>query len=203
MFFGMRRSFRENQSGLFTLAEGQGGFFTAKQAESAGFDRTNHSYHVRTGNWSREHRGIYRLAHYPAPPEADLILWSLWSRNREDVPQGVYSHATALRIYDLSDIMPAKIHMTVPRKFRRGAEIPEVLVLHRADLPPGDIEEREGFRVTRPLRTLRDLVAGGGLSRDLLKQAFNEARSRGLITAGESRSANFPPWLAGGKGGKK
>ena len=199
----MRRFFRENQLGLFAIAEGQGGFFTAKQAESAGFDRTNHSYHIRSGNWTREHRGIYRLAQYPASPEADLILWFLWSRNREDAPQGVYSHATALRIYDLSDIMPAKIHMTVPQKFRRGAEIPEVLVLHRADLPPGDIEEREGFRVTRPLRTLRDLVAGEGLSRDLLKQAFDEARSRGLITAKESRSANFPAWLVGGKEGEK
>jgi predicted transcriptional regulator of viral defense system len=199
----MRRFFRENQLGLFAIAEGQGGFFTAKQAESAGFDRTNHSYHIRSGNWTREHRGIYRLAQYPASPEADLILWFLWSRNREDAPQGVYSHATALRIYDLSDIMPAKIHMTVPQKFRRGAEIPEVLVLHWDDLPLGDIEEREGFRVTRPLRTLRDLVAGGGLSRDLLKQAFDEARSRGLITAKESRSANFPAWLVGGKEGEK
>lgn len=199
----MRRFFRENQLGLFAIAEGQGGFFTAKQAESAGFDRTNHSYHIRSGNWTREHRGIYRLAQYPAPPEADLILWFLWSRNREDAPQGVYSHATALRIYDLSDIMPAKIHMTVPQNFRRGAEIPKGLVLHWDDLPPGDIEEREGFRVTRPLRTLRDLVAEGGLPRDLLKQAFDEARSRGLITAKESRSANFPAWLAGGKEGEK
>lgn len=199
----MRRSFRENQLGLFAIAEGQGGFFTAKQAESAGFDRTNHSYHIRSGNWRREHRGIYRLAQYPAPPEADLILWFLWSRNREDAPQGVYSHATALRIYDLSDIMPAKIHMTVPQKFRRGAETPKGLVLHWDDIPPGDIEEREGFRVTRPLRTLRDLVAEGGLPRDLLKQAFEEAGSRGLITAKESRSANFPAWLTGGKEGEK
>ena len=195
----MRRSSRENEVGLFATAEAQGGFFTAKQAELAGFDRTNHSYHVRTGKWTREHRGIYRLTLYPSPAEADLVRWSLWSRNLADVPQGVYSHATALRIYDLSDIMPAKIHMTVPQKFRRGAEIPEVLVLHRADLPPVDIEEREGFRVTRPLRTLRDLVAEGGLSRDLLKQAFNEARSRGLITATESLSANFPSWLADGR----
>ena len=199
----MRRFFRENQLGLFAIAEGQGGFFTAKQAESAGFDRTNHSYHIRSGNWTREHRGIYRLAQYPAPPEADLILWFLWSRNLADAPQGVYSHATALRIYDLSDIMPAKIHMTVPQKFRRSAEIPKGLVMHWDDLPLGDIEEREGFRVTRPLRTLRDLVAEGGLPRDLLKQAFDEARSRGLITAKESRSANFPAWLVGGKEGGK
>lgn len=199
----MGRSIRENQIALFAIAEGQGGFFTAKQAESAGFDRTNHSYHVRTGKWTREHRGIYRVTQYPAPPEADLILWSLWSRNIEDVPQGVYSHATALRIYDLSDIMPVKIHLTVPQKFRRGAEIPKALVLHRANLSPVDIEEREGFRVTRPLQTLRDLIAEGGLSRDLLNQAFGEARDRGLITEKETRSAGFPAWMWVGMEGKK
>lgn len=109
-----RRSFQESQVGLFAVAEAQGGFFTAKQAETAGFDRTNHAYHVRSGKWAREYRGIYRLKQYPLAPESDLILLSLWSRGRDDEPQGVYSHETALRIFDLSDNMPAKLHMTVP-----------------------------------------------------------------------------------------
>ncbi len=183
--YWMKRSFHESQAGLFAVAEAQGGFFTAKQAESAGFDRTNHAYHVRSGKWEREHRGIYRLKQYPLSPESDLILWSLWSRGRDDAPQGIYSHQTALRIFDLSDSMPAKLHMTVPSKFRRGAEIPAILVLHYADLEPVDIEEREGFRVTRPMRTILDLISTGGLPADLLKQAFDEARNRGLITARE------------------
>ena len=29
------------------------------------------------------------------------------SRNRQDEPQGVFSHATALTLHDLSDVMPA------------------------------------------------------------------------------------------------
>ncbi len=199
----MKRSFQESQARLFAVAEAQEGFFTAKQAEAAGFDRTNHAYHVRTGKWMREYRGIYRLKQYPLSPDSDLILWSLWSRGRDDAPQGVYSHETALRIFDLSDNMPAKLHMTVPAKFRRGAEIPAILVLHHADLALADVEEREGFRVTRPMRAILDLVATGGLSQDLLQQAFDEARNRGLITARETQSNKLPAWLKRGKRGRR
>ncbi len=189
----VKRSFQESQRGLFAIAEAQGGYFTAKQAEAVGFDRTNHTYHVRSGKWQREHRGIYRLTQYPLAPDSDLILWSLWSRGRDDSPQGIYSHETALRIFDLTDNMPAKLHMTVPKAFRRGAEIPAILVLHHADLASTDVEEREGFRVTRPLRTILDLVSAGGLSPDLLKHAVNEAKSRGLLTAREN--SKLPDWL--------
>ena len=151
----------------------------------------------------REYRGIYRLKQYPLPPDSDLILWSLWSRGRNDVTQGVYSHETALRIFDLSDNMPTKLHMTVPKKFRRGAEIPAILVLHHADLALADVEEREGFRVTRPMRTILDLLATGGLSSDLLNQAFDEARNRGLITARETHGDKLPTWLTSDRTGRR
>ena len=195
----MRRAFNENQTNLFAIAEMQGGFFTAKQAEVSGFHRTNHSYHVRAGKWEREHRGIYRLKQYPLATDSDLILWSLWSRDVNDKPQGVYSHETALRIFDLSDIMPSKLQMTVPQNFRRQAPIPAILTLHHAMLEPHDVEEREGYRVTRPARTISDLSASRGFSPDLLKQAFEEARNRGLITGAETRFGNLPDWLVGSR----
>jgi hypothetical protein len=81
--------------------------------------------------------------------------------------------------------MPSKLHMTVPLKFRKTSKIPPVLVLHYADLPAGAIDEREGFRVTRPMRTILDLSESQELSPDLLAQAFVEARKRGLITESE------------------
>lgn len=176
----MKRSSKESQARLFAIAEAQGGFFTAKQAEEVGFDRTHHTYHVRVGNWQREHRGIYRLAQFPIPERADLILWSLWSRNRTDNAQGVYSHQTALSIYDLSDLMPTKLHMTVPSHFRRSADIPSILVLHYGDLSGDEIEEREGYRVTRPIRAIVDV--GQDVSSAILSQAFSEAKARGLVT---------------------
>lgn len=178
-------SYRESFKQLLEIAEAQGGFFTPKQAKDAGFDERNHPYHVRVGNWVREHRGIYRLAYFPPVERPDLILWSLWSRDRRDVPQGVYSHQTALAIHDLSDLMPAKLHMTVPKSFRRNSEVPDNLALHRADLLEKAIEERHGYRVTRPLQTLIDLLVVGDLPRDILQQALREGLQRGSIQRSE------------------
>src|SRR5438445_12161615 len=102
------------------------------------------------------------------------MLWSLWSRNRGEVAQGVYSHQTALSLHDLSDIMPAKLHMTVPRSFRRNSEIPRVLVLHFADLPQGDIGVANRVRVTRPMRTILGLLADGQVLPGTLRHALRE-----------------------------
>jgi len=181
----LKAKYCDAQAQLFAIAEGQGGFFTAKQAEAAGFQRRNHPYHVRSGNWVREGRGIFRLKQFPVAEEADLVLWSLWSRDRSDQPTGVYSHETALRIYDLSDVMPAKLHMTVPRSFRRNAPVPSVLVLHRANLQPAEMEERQGYRVTRPIKTLIDLIRAQTLPEETLRAAFAEASQKGLITQSE------------------
>ncbi len=177
----MKRSSKESQAKLFAIVEGQGGYFTAKQAEEAGITQPNHAYHVRVGNWRREQRGIYRLTQFPVPVRPDLVLWSLWSRNRgEDVAQGVYSHETALSLYDLTDLMPSKLHMTVPIRFRRRKETPSILTLHYAALPSDEVEEREGYRITRPIRAIVD--TSKAISPEILSQAFSEAKTRGLIT---------------------
>ena len=166
---------------LYDVAEGQSGFFTARQARDAGYADSVHPYQVRSGHWIRETRGVYRLAQFPAPSRPDLMLWQLWSRNRQDKPQGVFSHATALALHDLSDVMPAKLDMTVPRGFRRMAAIPTVLRLHHAQLEQRDIQTTEGARVTTPVRTLIDVIAEGGIAPELQVQAVREALARGLV----------------------
>lgn len=80
----MAQSHREASRRLFEFAEQQQGFFTTKQAKAAGFAENTHPYHVQAGNWIREHRGIYRLALFPAADRPDLVLWALWSRNRNE-----------------------------------------------------------------------------------------------------------------------
>ncbi len=112
----MAQSHREAARRLFEFAEQQQGFFTAKQAKASGFAENTHPYHVQVGNWIREHRGIYRLALYPTADRPGLVLWAL--------VEGVYSHHTALSLYDLSDLNPAKLHMTVPTDFRATAIYP-------------------------------------------------------------------------------
>ena len=109
------------------------------------------------------------------------MIWQLWSRNRQDEPQGVFSHATALTLHELSDAMPAKLDMTVPPGFQRMAAIPDVLRLHRARLTERDIATIDGVRVTTPLRTLVDVVVDGELAVELQTQAIDEALRRGLV----------------------
>ena len=120
------------------------------------------------------------------------MLWFLWSRNREDKPQGTYSHETALTLYDLSDVMPRKLHMTVPMRFRKNTPIPRALLLHRADLDSTDIETIHGVQVTGPLRTISDLLIEGRVSKDLILQALREGLRRGLITRSAIRQTRLP-----------
>ena len=187
----MAQSHREASRQLFDFAEQQQGFFTTKQAKAAGFAENTHPYHVQAGNWIRERRGIYRLALYPAADRPDLVLWALWSRNRDEEVEGVYSHQTALSLYDLSDLNPAKLHMTVPSDFRRNSEIPGILVLHYADLPKSDVQAGSGFKFTRPLRTILDLIETGTVERNFIRQALRQAVDRGLITRQQIRSAQM------------
>jgi predicted transcriptional regulator of viral defense system len=185
----MRNVRKEAAKRLYEIAEGQHGFFTTKEAKAAGFAENIHPYHVQAGNWIREHRGIYRLASFPRGERPDLMLWSLWSRNRSEIVQGVYSHQTALSLHDLSDVMPAKLHMTVPRSFRRNSEIPRVLVLHFADVLQSDTRAADGVRVTIPMRTILDLVEGGEVPPATLRQAIREGLRRGLIRRSEIAEA--------------
>jgi predicted transcriptional regulator of viral defense system len=184
---------------LFEIAEGQQGYFTAKQATDAGYRLGSQAHHVKTGNWVRVERGIYRLARFPQSSEEQLVIYALWSRNRAGKTVGVYSHQTALSIQELSDVNPAKLHMTVPATFRRTAKIPKILVLHRGALDKKEIEERHGFAVTRPLRTIADLAAAESVSRDIVEQALAEGRQRGLITVHEvaelRRKKQIPEWV--------
>lgn len=184
----MAQSHREAARRLFGLAQQQQGFFTAKQAKAAGFAENTHPYHVQMGNWIREHRGIYRLAQFPTAERPDLVLWALWSRNRREDIEGVYSHQTALSLHDLSDLNPAKLHMTVPTDFRRNTKIPGILVLHYADLPESDVRTAPGFRLTRPLRTILDLISTEEVERTFIHQALRQALDRGLITRRQIRS---------------
>src|ERR1700719_1711669 len=176
----MRGPRKEAARRLHEIAQSQQGFFTTKQAIRAGFSEKTHSYHVNARNWIREHRGIYRLADFPTPERPDLMLWYLWSQNRQEVPERAYSHDTALSLHELSDMMPSKLYMTDPRAFRRNSKIPEILVLHHAQLDRGNVQEMYGVRVTRPLRTIVDLLQSGHVDRSQLKQAVDEAIRRGL-----------------------
>jgi hypothetical protein len=111
----MAGPYKEAARRLYEIAQSQQGFFTTKQATRAGFAEKTHAYHVKVGNWIR---GIvvYRLADFPTAESPDLMLWYLWSQIVKKFWKA-RSHDTALSLHELSDIMPSKLHMTVPKHF--------------------------------------------------------------------------------------
>jgi len=174
----VRRDPQENAQALYQIAASQSGYFTAAQARAAGYTYRQQHYHSGRGNWLRIGRGLFRLRDFPSGEREDLIRWSLWSRDQKGVPQAVVSHDTALTVHDLSDVMPQRVHLTVPRGFRK--RVPDGCVLHFAMLAAAEIESRPGYSVTTPLRTLID-VAGSALSQEHLDAAVKEALERGLV----------------------
>jgi len=158
---------------LYELAEPQAGYFTAAQAQTAGFSRALLAYQVKIGRFLRVAHGIYRLAQFPHSSLEDL--YAAWLRAG---PAAVISHESALAVYGLSDHLPSAVHLIVPRTAsRRRAG----LRLHTHRLERQDITRREGLPLTTVPRTLAD-VAASGVAEELVVQAAQEALQRGLTT---------------------
>lgn len=161
---------------LWRRAAGQRGYFTAAQALEDGYSYPAQRYHVQRGNWIRIDRGIYRFCEFtdlPAGEHDHLMRWILWGGGR-----AVLSHATALDVHDLGIANPAKIHLTVPRSFRKrtaGA------VLHRANLDPDDVHDHEGLWVTTPLRAITESAADRA-DQDVIDTAVADLLDRGRAT---------------------
>ena len=93
-------------------------------------------------------------------------------------PHAVISHDSALALYGLSDLLPHRIHVTLPRSASRRRP---GLQLHTKHLEPEDVTRYEGLPVTTVLRTLVDATAAG-LADEQVRQAIQEALHRGLVT---------------------
>ena len=161
---------------LYAIAEGQSGYFTAGQALKAGYSRERLSDLTARGRFQRVGHGVYRLTHFPGSPYEDLFI--AWLRVG---PNAVISHDSALGVYDLSDVMPAEIHVIMPRT---GSRRREGLRLHTNKLHDDEITHRQGLPVTNVVRTITDVI-NFGISHELVEQAILEALQRGLTTREE------------------
>ncbi len=112
---------------------------------------------------------------------------SLWSRDRGGRPQAVVSNETALRLHELTDLMPDRVHLSVPKGFRK--EPPKGVVIHKARFDEGDVEDRRGYRVTTPLRTILEIARSPKVSPEHLEAAVTEALERGLVRRKRLREA--------------
>lgn len=168
---------------LLAVASRQGGYVTAAQAGEAGFGPSHLAYHARAGLLERVGHGLYRVASLPHDEHDELIRLALWSRDRQGRPQAVVSHDSALALHELSDVMPSRIHLSVPPRFRKLS--PPGCRLHVARVPDDDRTPWTVFCVTRPGRTLADAADSRSVTTEMLQAAVREALQRGLVTVAD------------------
>ena len=168
-----------DHDGLYLVTESQAGHFTASQAIAVGMDRSTLRYHARPGGrYERVARGLYRLRYFPTSPHEHVV--AAWLGLGES--EGVVSHESALELYELSDVIPRVVHISLPRS-RRGRRSRPGVQLHMLARPAvgAEIRRRGGVPVTSPERTLVDAL-GAGTQPDQVEIAVAQALERGLTT---------------------
>jgi predicted transcriptional regulator of viral defense system len=163
---------------LFQTAASQHGYFTVTQARECGFGTDLLTYHTRSGRFHRVYRGVYRVRDYPSSDHEEVVAaWLAVGRHR-----AVLSHESALDLFELSDVVPNAVHLTLPRG-RRYLSPPQGVQLHTVSAPldRAEVVERDGIRVTSPARTIID-AAESGVGPEQIEKALREALQRGLVS---------------------
>ena len=137
------------------IAGEQQGYVTQEDARGAGIAPTTLARMAERGTLVRTSHGVYRVPLIPAGPLDQYREATLWPRG----VRGVLSNETALSLYELSDVNPAKIHITVPRAHRPQRATPTLYVVHRADLRDDEITAHEGIPIVTPVRAILDAHA--------------------------------------------
>jgi predicted transcriptional regulator of viral defense system len=166
--------------GLEAFALSQGGYFDRRDALAYGLTDSLLSYHTRTGRFERVLPGVYRLAMAPVSPHDEYLLAWVWTNYR-----GAISHESALALYDVADILPPRVHVTVPRPFHRASAPFQV---HLAPLTSEEVQSYNGVCVTTPARSIVD-AAATGTDPTQIHKAVREVLDRGLATADMLRTA--------------
>lgn len=112
------------------------------------------------------------MARFPISPLGHYMEASpLWPQVRRPATLGVISHASALALHGMTDVSPAKVHITLPAGLRLRRVLPRQFELHFATLGPDDVQRADGVPVTTAERTIRDVHAVAVL--ELAKRALD------------------------------
>lgn len=163
---------------LAEVANERYGFVTPADARRLGISPMNLVRMAERNQIERRGTGLYRFPLTPATRLDAYMEATLWPRGG----RGVLSHETALELYGLSDVHPAKIHLTVPRSHRIRRKVPPSYRLHHEDLQPDQVTLHEGIAVVTPAHAIRQ-AHEAHLGPALIGQAIDHGQRNGRLTA--------------------
>jgi predicted transcriptional regulator of viral defense system len=178
---------RTRMDELYALAEEHDGLLASKDARVLGIQDSVLVRLAQRGRLERMSRGVYRIAHFPVDRLAQYREAVLWAQASQGPERVALSHETALLLYGISDVNPARVHLTVPMSARLRREHPEWVLIHRADLTPQEISQHEGMPVTSVERSVMDVLSTTHRT-DIARQAITDALREGLLTAAQANS---------------
>lgn len=168
---------------LRDLAAEHEGLFTAKEAEGVGIARVLVVQLAHRGRVDRVAQGLYRFPTWPTTSLQQYHEAVLWPRAHRELEYALVSHDSALELYNLTQLNPAVIHVTLPPKTRISRQQPTWLRLHFADVAESDRTWERGVPTVSVLRAIEDIGPVHGA--DVVHRAVSEARARRMLREDE------------------
>jgi predicted transcriptional regulator of viral defense system len=157
------------------------GYVTRDDARDLGVPMDTLSKLAARGQLEHVGHGVYRVSLIPPSPLGPYMEATLWPYG---VP-GVISHESALSLYEMSDVSPNRIHLTVPPEYRTHRAIPDLYVLHRERLTLDQLSSFEGIPIVTAATAARQCLAQH-LRRSLLEQAVDAGVEHGWLRRHEA-----------------
>ncbi len=169
---------------LTDLASGQGGYFLAIQSSQLGVSRLQLSRFRERGMLERDSRGLYRLSGYPLGEDSELWAAILWAGTKGGKPHAILCYETALSMFGVSTVDPARIDLAIPKGARLRRRGNQRYRLQYYTYLPEEITRVRGLPTTTLARTVLDLLLEQR-SLQFVDEALKRAPARGLLTSKE------------------
>ena len=174
---------RRKEDILRNVAAEHEGLLTAAEAEDAGVPRALVVQLAHRGRLDRIGQGLYRFPNWPTTRLQQYHEAVLWPRAHRDLEYALISHDSALELYNLTQLNPGVIHVTLPPKTRISREWPTWLRLHFADVAESDRAWEQGLPIVSIPRAIEDIAPTHGA--DVIHRAVSEARERRFLREDE------------------
>ena len=155
---------------LREVALDQHGFVTTAQALEEGVSHAELSTMVARDRLERVAHGVYRVPQVAQTELDQYQLAVLWT----GAPEACLSHDTALAAWEVSDINPDRIHLTVARhrRIRRGGGA--LYVVHYQDLDARQVTWWQAIPTVTVSTAIAQCIASG-VPTYLIRQALDRA----------------------------
>lgn len=132
------------------------------------------------GRIERVAHGVYRVLALPADRLTPYMEAVLWANGL-----GAISHASTLEMMELCDIIPRRIHITVPAAYNPRKGGGALYRVHRRTLPEAELTYYEGVPAVTVYRAIRQAIDVGE-DPDQLQTAIHNATRQGLLLRREA-----------------